>query len=223
MILREEFFGGIKINDYIVALTSNKNSSKGEDKIIFFNIHTYKIFKEIKGYSFTKSQTNLSLISNINDDNKKLLICACTKYVENQKNGILLIRIEFDDREEDKIFEVFYETNFKVHCFCPILESKNKNDILDIKRKVITKFFFVGGYNKLNNEGLIKLYKINYNENDFDKTGIEYIKDIEIENEKINFNGPINCMIQSKLNGKIILTNMDGSVYLFSSPNIINY
>ena len=224
LIFKQQFFGGIKINDYIIALTSNKSSPKGEDKIIFYNNNSKKIFKDIKEYSFTKSQNNLTLISIENESNKKLLLCACTKYVENQKNGILLIKIQFDDREEEKTLDIFYETTFEVHCFCPIFFFENDNHILEKKNKklIYTKFFFVCGYDKNKKEGLIKLYKYNYNEKDFDKTEIEYIKDIEIENEnkKIIFKGPINCMIQSQKTGKIILTSLDGNVYLFSSPNI---
>ena len=227
LIIKKKFFGGIIINDYIIALTSNKETKKGEDEIIFYNNNSKKIFKVLKEYSFTKSLNNLTLISTNKKDNNKLLLCACTKYNKNQINGILLIKIQFDG-EEEKFLKFFKETgNFEVHCFCQIFYFKNDNYLLDAKKKnkhIHSEYFLVGGYDNEKKEGLIKLYKINYNEENFDKIKIEEIE-IGNENKKLinesnNFKKPINCMIQSQLTGKIILTCMDGYVYLFSYPNI---
>ena len=228
LIIKKKFFGGIIVNDYIIALTSNKETKKGEDEIIFYNNNSKKIFKVLKEYSFTKSQNNLTLISTNKKDNNKLLLCACTKYNKSQKNGILLIKIQFDG-EEEKFLKFFKETgNFEVHCFCQIFNFKNDNYLLDVKKKnehIYSEYFFVGGNDNAKKEGLIKLYKINYNEENFDKIKIEEIE-IGNENKKLiinesnYFKKPINCIIQSQLTGKIVLTCMDGNVYLFSYPNI---
>ena len=226
LIKKQQFFGGIKINDYLIALTSNKESPNGEDKICFYNNNSKKIYKDIKGYSFTKSQNSLALISENKEDNKKLLLCACTKYKESQKNGILLIRIQFDDKQEEKTLEEFYETgNFEVHCFCQFFEFENKNVIFEDKNKKHTNLFFVGGYDRDKNRGIIKIYKINYNNENFDKTSIEFYKNIEIlnKNKEKNYNEiqkPINCIIQSTNTGKIIFTSFDGNVYLVTSLDI---
>ena len=71
----------------------------------------------------------------------KILLCACKKYLKNQKNGILLI--SFEENNDNKIYYKFYDTkNFEVYCFCPILiinidkYLNNKSIIKD------TDFFF---------------------------------------------------------------------------------
>ena len=48
-ILEGYYREGIVINSNIFAITSNRIITGGDDKIIFYNINTYKIFKEIKG------------------------------------------------------------------------------------------------------------------------------------------------------------------------------
>ena len=208
----EIFFGGILINDYTIALTSNKSSIKGEDELCFYNNNSKKIINSIKGYSFTKSQNNLALI------NEKILLCACTKYIENQENGILLVKLENNGSLQKNFFGT---NNFEVNCFCPIVAYNNKNIFFDeTKRLKYTNYFLVGGYDKDRNEGLIKIYKINYNDN-YDKLDIEYIRDFKIDQKgKNNFKGfkkPISCMIQSKKTKNIIITCLDGNVYLLDN------
>ena len=207
----EIFFGGILINDYTIALTSNKSSKKGEDELLFYNNNSKKILNTIKGYSFTKSQNNLSLI------NEKILLCACTKYIENQDNGILLIKISNESLQK----KFFGTENFEVNCFCPIVIYNNNNIFFDeTKNAKYTNYFLVGGYNNDRKEGLIKIYKINYNDN-FDNLDIEFIKDFKIDQKgKNNFEGfkkPISCMIQSKKTKNIIITCLDGKVYLLDN------
>ena len=202
----------ILINDYTIALTSNKSSIKGEDELCFYNNNSKKIINSIKGYSFTKSQNNLALI------NEKILLCACTKYIENQENGILLVKLENNGSLQKNFFGT---NNFEVNCFCPIVAYNNKNIFFDeTKRLKYTNYFLVGGYDKDRNEGLIKIYKINYNDN-YDKLDIEYIRDFKIDQKgKNNFKGfkkPISCMIQSKKTKNIIITCLDGNVYLLDN------
>ena len=75
---------------------------------------------------------NLNLMSKENEENNKILICGCTSYKKNQKNGILLVKIQLDDSKDDKIANEFLETpSFQVHCFCHLFKLLNKNDILD--------------------------------------------------------------------------------------------
>ena len=123
----------------------------------------------------------------------------------------------------------FYENeNFEVYCFCPISKFYNINDIQLFKKKnntmIETEYFLVGGFNLDNKKGAIKLYKINYNKQEFKNTEIEYIKDIEISNRGENkfdeFKGKITCIIQSRYSGNILLTCSDGNVFLFTLPNI---
>ena len=70
---------------------------------------------------------------------------------------------------------------------------------------------------------MIKLYKIIYN--DESNIEIKYLQDIFMDN--INdfklMDGSINCIVQSKISGKIFVSCWNGKVYLFSVPNINYY
>ena len=233
IIIPKSYRGGIKINDEIIALTSNRVLSKGEDKLIFYNIDLKKIIFEIVGYSFTLSQNNLSLISimpntkNI-EGTKTILLCACKKYIEKQNNGILLIYLENNSQK----FYTFYDTgNFEVYCFCPLDNELNLN--FNIYNKNIKKekqyinYFLVGGFNNYKGVGVIKLYKLIYNEV-IEKTKIEYLQDIIFKkiigkislNTFTGFKRPISSIIKSKIKGNILISSFDGNIYLFSEPNI---
>ena len=228
------FIGGINIDNNTLALISNSIIPNGEDKLILYNKFTNTIKKEISGHSFRISSNGLSLIENEKDDKKiKILLCACKKYSKEQKDGILLVDLS-NFEQTGKINELFYETDtFEVDCFCPIsiVENKNssseeitKKENIEIKK---TDFFFVGGFDEQKREGIIKLYKINYNNNKID---IEFIQDI-INNDRSNssdsndksfegFGRSITSIIQSNIMGNILVTSLDGNVYLFKPPNI---
>ena len=217
---------GIIINGYIVALKSNSVCPiRGKDKIIFYNCKTKNIFKEIEGYSFTISSCGLCLMprKEIESHNKRLL-CACKKYSSQQKNGILLVNIKnFEEKE------YFFPThNYEVSCFCPILIVDNKNPKDgDITKKenikiIDTDYFFVGGFDEEKRQGLIKLFKLEFNECIKDK--IIFIQDIIINCKNFEgFESNISCIIQSKITGNIYVKCLDGNVYLFSPPNIDYY
>ena len=150
------------------------------------------------------------------DSRNKVLLCACKKYNNNDKNGILLVELNLQ-------YEKFYDTgDYEVYCFCPILIVKNEtNFVNDIDNIIDTDYFFVGGFDKNKRKGIIKLYKIIFN--DYSNTEIEYIQDIIFDNQNIDLEKPITCIIQSKFTGKIFITSNDGNVYLFSHPNISFY
>ena len=234
------FIGGINIDNNTLALTSNSIIPNGEDKLILYNKFTNTIKKEIIGHSFRISSNGLSLLENEKDDKKtKILLCACKKYSKEQKNGILLVDLSKFE-QTGKINELFYETDhFEVDCFCPIsiVENKNSSSEEITKKENIaikkTDFFFVGGFDEQKREGIIKIYKINYNNNKID---IEFIQDI-INNDRNNSNNrsnssdsndkpfegfgrSITSIIQSNIMGNILVTSLDGNVYLFKPPNI---
>ena len=230
-IEKSPFIGGINIDKNTLALTSNSIIPNGEDKLILYNNSTNTIKKEISGHSFRISSNCLSLIENEKDGKKtKILLCACKKYSKGQKNGILLVDLS-KLNENEKINELFYETGpFEVDCFCPISIVENSNSIreeITLKGNITiekTDFFFVGGFDEDKREGMIKLYKVSYNN---DKIDIEYIQDI-INNNSSDSNGntfegfgrSITSIIQSNIIGNILVTSMDGNVYLFKPPNI---
>ena len=233
-IVNKSYIGSIKINENIIALTSNRFISNGENKLIFYNTNSKKVSNEIEGHSFIMSPNGLSLITRKEQSKKKnigILLCACKQYDNGQKNGILLVNPNLGDNKN--VENPFYDTeNFVPHCFCPILNYKeikdnekiNYNNIEEFRENIIiedTNYFFVGGFDEEKRLGSIKLYKINFTDKAYNTT-IDYIQDIEFENEEeIGFlDGPINCIIQSKQTGNILATNYNGNIYLFSRPNL---
>ena len=210
---------GVKIYNNFIAFKSCKivNSI-----LKFYNSLKGMIYeKEIKNYSLNYSTNGLLLIpkEEIETDNR-ILLCACKKYMKYQKNGILLLNLK-RKYNNLKIVKYFYDTkNFEVYCFCPILLYKNDkifdNNIED------TEYFLVGGFELNKKKGIIKLFKIIYNDNNDNK--IEYLQDITFEQNIKNsfqyFKGPISSIVQSKEDGRIIITCWDGNIYLFSFPNI---
>ena len=212
---------GIKINKKMIAITSNSILTGGENKISFYNFLSQKIVKDIKGYSFLTSPNGLTLMSGENDSHEvnenKTLLCACKKYKRGQKNGMLIVNTE-------SLQEFFYDTgNFEVNCFCPLFRKNNNNLIFKDEELIATNYFLVGGYYKKKGKGIMKLFQLNKNQNN--RNTIEFIQDIAIK-KRYSFNGfnyPISCIKQSSQNGKIIASCLDGSVYLFSEPNLDVY
>ena len=223
-IFEGTYKGIIKISKNIYALSSNKILKHGEDNLIFFNSNCGKVFKIIKGYSFISSSNGLFLMSK-EEDNNKILLCACKKYKSNQNNGILLVNSKFEEINLDVKKTTFYNTgNFEVYCFCPI-SKKKKTDYIKIFTDdddlEETDYFLVGGFDKYKGKGIIKLYKLIRNEN-VENTKIEFIQDIDIKKTK-QFNGfksPITCITQSKKYLKILVSCLDGKIHLLSAPNI---
>ena len=230
------YLGAYRISDNIIALSSNSLLPGGENSILFYNTNTKKTTNGMDGFSPIISCSGLSLISReiiiANDKNKKkktknnkILLCACKSYLQEQKNGILIINANLGDNQ--KIEEPFYATdNYEVNCFCPISIITNKNkdykNIDDEYKKNIqikdTDFFFVGGFDIDKREGIIKLYKVYFGEKAIN-TKIEYLQDIETD----IIDSPINCIIQSKISGNILVTSYSGNIYLFTKPNIDYY
>ena len=215
---------GIVINNDIFCFKSNSILPKGSNTIIFYNSAKNKIVEKIKGYSFTLSPNGLCLITN--NESNKILLCACKKYDSEQKNGILLIIINLQKGKE-KFYHYFYDTqNFEVNCFCPIINVKNENVIdedITLKDKINidkTDFILVGGFDDDKREGIIKLFKIENNEN-INEIKIIYIQDIIIDKNIFEgFEMPISCIAQSIITGNLMVTCWDGNVYLFKPPNI---
>ena len=200
----------IKISDNLIALTSNSFIVDGEDKLIFFNIAKNKKCSQIQGYSFIASTNGLFLLSReINKQANKILFCACKKYFQNQKNGILLVNAQKENKQK---IEIFYDTRkFEVYCFCPIYLYNDKNN------KIETNFLFVGGFDVERHEGRIKLFKILYNEMS-NINNIEYLQDIEF-----GFEGAVSSIIQSEKYGNFLVSCYDGNIYLFTKINLDFY
>ena len=222
-IVKERTYrGAIKISDNIIALSSNKVLVDGKDTLGFYNIQ--KLIKggkgyknssleegkvnEINGYSFIASINGLFLMSEKKEEQQnKILFCACKKYFEDQKNGILLVDV-LDDKNQ-KILKLYETYNFEVYCFCPIfLDVKDKN------KKIQSDFFLVGGFDIDRREGRLKLFKGIYDEKNV-FSNIEYLQDIEI-----GFEGAVSSIIQSQNYGNIIVTCYDGNIYVLNKINL---
>ena len=240
-VLKDNYIakGATKINNFVL-LKSNKICSIGNDNLFLFNIVTKEIVTcNIKDeYSFVYSQNGLTILS-INIKNKKdkkvidkkknILLCACKKYIKNQKNGILLLT---GFEESTKYFDIktyFFDTGkFEVYCFCPILIF-DTNNIINKNNITNTNYFLVGGFEKVKNKGLIKLFKVIYSNEHFDYR-IEFIQDIEIIDKYVSnkfifkkFKKPISCITQSSSNKNLLITCWDGNVYLLETLNIESY
>ena len=199
------------INENLILVTSNRVFPKGEDKLIIYNINLKKIIHKITDYSFIYSNNGLSCIKP--DKNNMIIFCACKKYFPDQKNGILTIYLNLNTKKKRiDISKNFYETKFfEVYCFCPISKIENNANLSDDidevnhSKNIISKktdFFFVGGFDKVKNEGLIKLFKVNYELN-YGNVKIEFIENIYIDKTS-NLNSIIN---NNKLKKKNTKTN----------------
>ena len=213
------FRGCIKINDDYIVLTSNSIlQNGGDDLLCIYDTNINRLIHKIY-YSFTVGANGLILMDILleNNKNKQLILCACKKYKESQKNGIVIIDTNIGEKK--RFIYTFNDTHvFEVSCFCP-LSIKKENKMIP------TNYFLAGGLEKEKKQGAIKLYKVRYYEKNNDKIKFEFLQDIEIEtNDKFQgFNGDIICMLQSRSNGKIFISSSDGKLELFSEPNLDYY
>ena len=229
---------GIKIGINSAAFISNTNLVNGHDEKYFYDDLRNDIVKfDIKEdiYSYSLSKHSLNLMPNERGW-KVFLLCGCKN--TNEENGILIINL-------NSYKTIFQEiNNFEVHCFCPIFIIKQKNDKMN---NYYTNYFFVGGFDTIKKKGGIKLYKLNYEDDNIKK--IEFIQDITFEKQKIKkfvikerniddseekytefedyifkgFESNISCITQSTKTGNILISCWDGNVFLSSEPNISIY
>ena len=214
---KKNYKGGIKIEDDLIALTSNEIFPNGENSLYFYDAKEEKIIEKVKGFSFVSGINGLFLAEK---ENEKILLCGCKDYDSKHQNGILLMKVKNIRSEESYIF--INLEDFEVNCFCQISRKENN-------KIVMTDFILVGGFQSDKAIGAIKLFRLRHEEIK-DDYNLEFLEDIFFENcikanEKIEegFERTISCIIQSKTNGKILVTCWDGKVYSFSEPNINYY
>ncbi len=220
--LTQKYYGGIEIKNNLIALVTKETLYK-VDNITIYNLENKKI--DEKYYLKFKIKSTLLAIS---ENNNNALLCACKRYTRKQRNGILLLNIDLSNNNSNSnliVSEDFYDTHyFDVYCFCiySIIINNNITIQKDIKIKK-TRYILVGGFETLIGKGLIKLYKIKYNNN---KLVIKYIRDIAFSEDNNSkrirgFKSPITDIKQSTINGNILITCLDGNSYLLSQLNII--
>jgi len=228
-IFEVNYINGINIKENIFAFTSNDLVPHGENKLLIYDFDTNETLKEIKNYSFKISNSgltviNLKKINSINLD-RQILLCSCASDLKNGKNGFLFVDI---NSKKNEFIECFNDTKeFEPHCFCQISIVENNNSIDDdiTKEKNIdikeTEYFLVGGFDPMKRIGCVKLYKIVYNVKN-DKINSKYLLDIETEDvDKFKgFDMDVTCISQSKITGNLLITCLDGNVYLFKRINL---
>ena len=157
--------GLIQIDEKRIAFTSNMIIPNGTDNLFIYDLDA-KVLKSIDNHSFIASPNGLAVFDFMENNDKKLyLICACKKYVDGQENGILLVNIKNELKNELKkeYAKYFYKTDeFEVYCICQICDMMKSGTIsISFEDKGEgTEFFLVGGFDKINRKGAIKLFKI---------------------------------------------------------------
>ena len=204
------------LNLYSKRINSNLFYYFKDDNII---IEINKVFHHIKNYTIninTKGYFALIQQNFISKENSKLLFIAKDKF---GINGILIIDISI---ENSIVQHSFYKSiDFKIICICPIIIKKEKES-------KETEYILICGFDYIKWEETIKLFKINLKDN-LDKTTIKWIKDISfgeynLFNEKFEgFEKQISYITQSEKTGNIIISCLDGKIYLLTQPNIDYY
>lgn len=176
---------------------------------------------EMKNYIINSDNGLCFMPKKIDELLNLLLTSYNTKENGIQKYGILLIILS-PDKTILNTFNIG-TVNFIVNCFCPILLIENNNIItynLENYKNIeitLTNFFFAGGFDAEKEEGKIKLFEICKNS----PSNIIIIEKCEIKSKK--FESSIISIIQSKIDGQIIILDKLGNVYYFSSPDIKSY
>ena len=207
----ENFNNAIKVTDKIYSFTSNEILIKGKNILKIYNKDRKKdnsnptiipkYGSQNNAYSFSIDNNGLSVVDL--NENYKLLLCSCNKYLPGNKNGILIIKIS-----SKSINNTFNSTNnFEAYCFCSIYENKKEN----------YAYVLVGGLEIDKRRNNIKLYKVSI---DDDNIKFEYLQDaVEDFNGFDKFDGKINKIIRPKENDRyIIVSCTEYNNYLFSLP-----
>ena len=204
IVLLKQYTEGVIVKDNIICFKSNKQLTNGDDLLTIFNFYSKKVISEINGYSFAISPNRLILINQ--NEKRKILIGACTQYSSEQKNGILFVNFEFSEDEKFETKVYFEEIEFfSVNCICKLNINKKDNEI----------FLLAGGVDEEYNKGIIKLYKVEFNDNE---TNVEFLQNIELGDY---IEGSISYIYQLK-NGKIIVSCGNGNI-LYTNPNLDGY
>ena len=230
-IFETNYINGINLKKKIFAFSSNKLLPNGENKLLIYDFQRNKILKEILNDSLKISNNGLNLINldkiqSINT-NREILLCSCSSREKgkNGKNGFLMVDMCLDKNE---FLESFYETQeFEAHCFCQLSVVTNNNSVnddiskgknIDIKE---TEYFLVGGFDLMKRIGCVKLYQLKYDK-DNNKINIRYLIDMATENvdEFRGFGMEVSCITQSRITGNLLITCLDGNIYLFKPPNL---
>ena len=221
----ESLLDGIRITDNLYAFYSNEKFNEGKNII--------KIYDTSREVSDDDSNNNPKTIINIKTsdgkigcpsynnplyvvdirNNYKILLCACRSYTSNEANGILIIKVETNEFKT-RTQTLIDTEDFEVSCFCTIYQRKDYAYIL------------VGGFESDIRRGMIKLYKLTFNEF-YENANIEYIQDAIEDFDSFSdedFDGRINNIFIPKTKKKdVIVQCFGGSCYLFNLPEDDNY
>ncbi len=221
----ESLLNGIRITDNLYAFFSNEKFNEGKNIIKIYdtsrevsgdlnnnNPKTIHNIKTSDGKISCPSYNNPLYVVDVRN-NYKILLCACRSYTSNEANGILIIKIETNEFKT-RTQTLIDTEDFEVCCFCTIYQRKDYAYIL------------AGGFECDKRRGMIKLYKLTFNEF-YENANIEYIQDAIEDFDSFSdedFDGRINNIFIPKTKKKdVIVQCFGGSCYLFSLPKDDDY
>jgi len=185
----------IEINKNTINIFIDKNIIE----IIDIN-NTQNYYKmEESNCHYVKSRKCIATFKTKEDSNSHIFICATKKTNEEQKNGILALKIGLPINEEK--LKAFEDTkDLEIVCICPFKQN--------IEEEAFSPYFLFGGINE-NNEVEIRLNKIIDSDEQFNNyISIEFIKTVVNDNERLDSSISIN---QSYI---------DGELTIFSKKNV---
>lgn len=167
----------------------------------------------------------------IKKENKIFLICACNKKIQNQKNGVLIIDLDFlcyKTKDDEEKCIIFSEADFSVRSICHILNSHKSligqeisNNYINFNNCKYEEYIFVGGQDNEKRSGIIKLYRFKFDEEP-EKYELEYLQDIDSFHNFNGFEKSVNYIKQNEENEEIII-RFDEKYYIFKRPNLDYY
>ena len=193
-----------KIYDLGTEIEINKNKTiilidKNNIEIIDINnTKNYYKRKESNCY-YVQSRNCIASFKTKEDSNSHIFICATKKTNDEQKNGILALKIGLP--LNNGILEVFEDTNdLEITCMSPFKQN--------IEEEAFSPYFLLGGINE-NNEVEIRLNKIIDSDEQFNNyISIEFIKTVVYGNESLD-----SCI-------SINQSYIDGELTIFSYKNV---
>lgn len=183
---------------YVAFIDNSKKDCKGN--IIFYDLISKNKFDKFIQSKIPLDENTFTIIDlEKNMGNKKVLLCLCK---EGKKSGVLIIKLNSDKLETDKIRENFIEIeNFNIQHVCTLkhfLFEEKQFNLYDCNYFIIVGKRIGEYYPEIE----IRLYELEDIENNFLPT-ITWVKNLNIH--KITIFDEISFIIQSKTKGNLIM------------------
>ena len=199
LISNEYYIEGSIIDKKILVLINNNNNGS--------NLHIYDLRKKKKIYEINNWSPFINNSLSVIQLNKNTNIILMG-YKKPSSNEILAIQIKKEDNNNISINHKYHGIKSGYDFICPLKDFKAQNNILinDIKIND-TKYFLIAGNFNIRIFMLEEVETKNYN-----SINIEFICDIYNTERYIN---NIKFIIQSYINGNLIIVSNDGKIEEF--------